>query len=330
MKNVFFGLFCALLLVACGTTREYYTPPQNIADINPSSKLPGSIVNVNNNIAVLNDGKILSYFGTQDLKVPKGYHALNIYQNEVLLANEAGFLTLLDRHTGEQLWSQDLRIEVVSASKQGNLIAAVLANNSLILIDLNEGPLFVEPLSPIYTVSDPIASPVFLDTIIVYPSLDGRLLIYSKKLRGIARDIVISSNDSFNNVIFLKISTSSMVAATDKKVIVVSANQEYSKDLEIKQVLADDKNIFILTIDGRVIKTDYQLRVVATKKYKFALFAYACIYKGEIYIFENTGYLFKLDLNLQNSVVKELDAASKLGFMENGKLYFENYIVNLK
>lgn len=330
MRQVYLLFVCALLFCACGTSRKYYEPPKDITQIEPSAKLPGYLQNINNNIAVLTDNKILSNYGLESLKLPKGYHALNIYKNEILIANKLGFLKILDKNTGKELWSQDMRVEVVSASKQGNQIAAVLANNSILLLDLSTGPVFLEPLSAIYTVNDPIASPVFLDTIIVYPSLDGRLLVFSKKLRGIARDIVISTRPNFNNVIFLKIDASHMVAATNKKILVVNANKEYSKDLEIQEVLADGKNIFILTIDGSVLKTDYKLRVVSKMKYPFAIFSYACLYKGHIYIFENTGYLFRMDLNLQNSFVRELDAASKLGFMQNGKLYFEDYIVNLK
>lgn len=320
---------CLLLFTACGTTRRYYEPPANLASEKISAKLPSSIKNINNNIAVLKNGEVLSAYGLLNIKIPAGFEVLNIYPNELLLANKSGKLLLLDTQ-GSPLWSSELGIEVVSASKKGNLIALVLANNTIMLLSLNEGPLFVEPLSTMYTVSDPIAAPVFLDTIIIYPSLDGRLLIYSKALKAIARDIVISSNDNFNNIIFLKIDLDKMIAASYKKILVISSKEQYFKDLQIKQVLADDKNIFILTIDGKVIKTDFKLRELATKKYKFALFAYACIFKGNIYIFENTGYLFKLDLNLNNGFIKELNAASKLGFMQNGKIYFEDNIVDLR
>lgn len=329
IKNLLSFIFLVLFLSACVSSKKYYEPPLSVSSVTQIKDLGTSIKNINNNIAVLNNNKILSKYGLEAIKIPKGFLVLNIYEDELIIADKKGNISILAKD-GSTKWSQNLKVEVVSASKKGDLLALILATNTIILIDIEKGPLFIEPLSVMYTVNDPIASPVFLDSIIIYPSLDGRLLIYSKAIKGIARDIIISANPNFNNIIYLRIDTDNMIVATSKKILIISSKEEFAKNIEIKQILADDKNIFILSKDGKVIKTDFKLREIASKKFKFALFAYSCLYENKLYIFENTGYLFKLDLDLNKTIIKRLEAAKNLGFMENGNLYYENKIVPLR
>ncbi|EOH5838795.1 hypothetical protein ACL91P_001752, partial [Campylobacter jejuni] len=54
------------------------------------------------------------------------------------------------------------------------------------------------------------------------------------------------------------------------------------------------------------------------------------IYNNYLYIFEKTGYLIKMNLNLDNTQVFKLsEAVDKISFMGNGKFYYGNKILDL-
>lgn len=110
------------------------------------------------------------------------------------------------------------------------------------------------------------ANPIFLDNIIVYPTLDGKILILSRNNLQVIKDVVISAENFFNNVIHLSVIGDKLIAATAKKIIVVNPARTLYLDADIKDVALSDDGIFILEKDGTIIKTDYNLRKIAEKK----------------------------------------------------------------
>ncbi|EOH3497968.1 hypothetical protein ACL15P_001758, partial [Campylobacter jejuni] len=54
------------------------------------------------------------------------------------------------------------------------------------------------------------------------------------------------------------------------------------------------------------------------------------IYNNYLYIFEKTGYLIKMNLNLNDAQVFKLsEAIDKISFMGNGKFYYGDKILDL-
>ncbi|MGM9095520.1 hypothetical protein ACTFEA_02795, partial [Campylobacter jejuni] len=78
------------------------------------------------------------------------------------------------------------------------------------------------------------ANPIFLDNIIVYPTLDGKILILSRNNLQVIKDVVISAENFFNNVIHLSVIGDKLIAATAKKIIVVSPARTLYLDADIK------------------------------------------------------------------------------------------------
>lgn len=76
---------------------------------------------------------------------------------------------------------------------------------------------------------------------------------------------MISAESFFNNVIHLDINDDKMIAATAKKVIVVSPARTLYLDADIKDIALDSNALFILEKNGNIIKTDYNLRKITKK-----------------------------------------------------------------
>lgn len=331
MKKTLLTLFCLIFLCACGTKRQYFEPKQTDGDLSYNSTLKGKIIDWNllsaklsNNTAILKNNISIDKF-----KLPKNYMLLAYQDGEYFIANNDGYLKIFDSSYNE-IYSFQFDASVVGVASSGDDLALVLANNTIVLANRSLGIKFSQTLTPAPAQDSRTANPIFLDNIIVYPTLDGKILILSRNNLQIIKDVVISAENFFNNVIYLNIIKDKLIAATAKKIIVVTPAKTLYLDADIKDVALDDEGIFILEKDGTIIKTDYDLRKIAEKKFEFAIFVKSDIYNNSLYIFEKTGYLIKMNLNLDNTQVFKLSkAVDKISFMGSGKFYYGDKILDL-
>ncbi|EAJ6153113.1 hypothetical protein CK565_04880 [Campylobacter lari] len=330
MKHFYLFIITLIFFSACGTKREYYQPTQLEQLPYNSKNINGKIVNFNNNIAQLNNNTFIDNKGNiTALKIDKNYNILNIRQEEILIADNDGNFKILNLQ-GEELFSHKFNESVVSANVDGDDIALILASNTLVYANKNLGIRMLQNLGTAYAQDSRYANPYFLNTIIIYPMLNGKLAILNKSTLKVSKEILVSSEEFFNNIIYLHVKNDTMVAATAQKIIVVTPNRTLYLNENIKEVNINDKEIFILTKDGRVIKNDYNLRKINEIKFQFALFSKSTLYNDSLYIFEKTGYLIKLNTNLKDFTVYKLnEAIDKKSFMANGKFFYHNKVLQL-
>ncbi|MCV3549147.1 hypothetical protein L8X97_06785 [Campylobacter sp. CNRCH_2013_0671h] len=330
MKHFYLFIITLIFFSACGTKREYYQPTQLEQLPYNSKNINGKIVNFNNNIAQLNNNTFIDNKGNiTALKIDKNYNILNIRQEEILIADNDGNFKILNLQ-GEELFSHKFNESVVSANVDGDDIALILASNTLVYANKNLGIRMLQNLGTAYAQDSRYANPYFLNTIIIYPMLNGKLAILNKSTLKVSKEILVSSEEFFNNIIYLHVKNDTMVAATAQKIIVVTPNRTLYLNENIKEVNINDKEIFILTKDGRVIKNDYNLRKIDEIKFQFALFSKSTLYNDSLYVFEKTGYLIKLNTNLKDFTVYKLnEAIDKKSFMANGKFFYNNKVLQL-
>ncbi|RKO64237.1 hypothetical protein CKA54_06495 [Campylobacter sp. P255] len=330
MKHFYLFIITLVFLSACGTKREYYQPTQVDPLPNSAKNINGKITSFNNNIAQLNNNAFINTTGNIiDFKLDKNYHILNAYQDEILIADDNGNFKILNLK-GEELYFYKFNESVVSASLDGDDIALVLASNSLVYANKNLGIKMLQNLGTAYAQDSRYANPYFLNTIIIYPMLNGKLAIVNKSSLKVSKEIMVSSEEFFNNIIYLHVKNDTMIAATAKKIIVVTPNRTVYLNEDIKEVNANDREIFILTKDGRIIKNDYNLRKINEVKFQFALFSKSTLHHDFLYIFEKTGYLIRLNTDLKNySVYKLSDAVDQKSFMSRDKFFYNNKVLQL-
>lgn len=330
MKKIYLTIFCLLLLVGCGTKRQYFKPTQVDGKLISNGTLKNKIIDWNLNAAKLDEGVIYKGKGIIAFKLEKNYNLLNYHDGEFITADNDGNLKIFN-NAQEEIYAYKFDSSVVSAALDGDDLALILANNTIVLANRSLGIRFSQNLTPAPAQDNRVATPIFSSQLILYPTLDGKLIVFSRNTQKILKEIVISVADFFNNVIYLNAFDDKIIAATSNKLIMVLPHKILHLNAQIKDLIVDKNYIFVLCKDGNIIKTDFELNKIVEKKFEFAIFNKAQIYERFLYIFEKNGYLIKSDLNFENITIFKLEeAVDKMSFMSNGKFYYDNKILDLK
>ncbi|HFU76230.1 MAG TPA: hypothetical protein ENK66_08300 [Arcobacter sp.] len=329
MKLFFLSLGIILFFSAC-SSREYYEPEESkFFTPNTITTTPSYIQGKNANGATLESQNIITTQGISEVALPKGFYYLNHDENTILAADSLTSLMII----GENNSTINLKRTAVAATKENNLIALVFSDNSIAIYDTNKDNfIFKEYAQHSFFNDIRIASPIILKNIILFPTLDGKVLIVDKNTNQIIRTINIDPNSQVNNVILLTAIGDTLIAATQNKIISVKDGAVKSLEFFIQNYYVSDKGIIYITKhDGTVASFDANLNELHSKKFKFAKFLTLNLDKQEnIYALELGGYLIKINPDFSKTTVYRfpLEDDEKMFAMKN-KIYFENKILYL-
>lgn len=356
--TMLWGYIClaALILAACGS-KKYYTPAQVQGTIIFDRSFSAPIATSNRYGAELKDGSLITQDGIipYNAKIPKksrflgesgGYYIFakgceSVYLIRTSVLDEQAFSnqTCSIKEQNTACAEDELEIPTtmcaLSASIKGNLLALIGSDNSMSIIDLNspkKEQKFSQKGSSVLAVNELIAAPLFLESLVIFPTLDGRLLIVSTKSFTPERNIIISSEKFFNNVIFLYGDETRIFAATPKKLISIVSGQEFSYNESIKDVLFYKGYLYALTLDGMLAQLDHTLRPVNTQKFDYAKLEGIAMANDTLYTFEtHGGYVIAVQLsNFAHKIYKTQDTfgktpPNKLNFYSKGVFYYNKY-----
>lgn len=326
MSKAFYpGVFLlALLLSGCGSKR-HFEPEELRGKVHFSGKIGSSILSTQREGAMLKDGRFITRDGIQNFTLPKGFSFLNDSERYYLAVNELGTLGLFPKNGNAGALELKFAAKPLSARIEGDLLALVLADNSLVLYQIStQKELFLEQGDHAVALNTLIASPLFLNDLILFPTLDGKLVIVDRENRKIVRNIIVHSDlgDSyFNNVIFLDVLSNRLVAATSKRIISVSPEAINVYEANIRDVLFLRERIYILTTEGQVILTDENLNVLRSLKFPFAHFS-GVLHGKQIYALEKRGYLVVLDVDLLGSSVYKMPSDIDTPVFSGGERFY--------
>lgn len=330
-KTYFISALAVFILAGCYTKREYYEPEFISSDMSFNSSLSSSLHQTSKYGAVLNDGSILLKDGQiKKLNLDKDDNFLGEYQDKLLISSiDGSFRVLLDE---DIYYTTKFKTRIVSAAINDNHLAALGTDNTIYLIDMISDQVLLEyNISPAYAIDVKMANPVFLGSIIVYPTLDGKIMIVDRAGGRILRDVVVSSEPFFNNIIFLDLFEDKMFAASATKLIAIAPDGVKYYNGQIKDVLIYSNRIYLFLKDGMVEILDLELNKLGSKNFKFAIFSGVIPKNDKLYIIEKTGYMFVTDLNLENLEIIELDSEiNKKSFTGVDAFYYDDEILELK
>ena len=325
-------ILVSVFFAGCSTKRQYFEPfDENIAGkVSFEGSLPSKIVASNYNGATLANGSIISKMGANsNFKLAKNEKFLGEFEGKFISTNEKGALKVSDE-SGNLLLDTNIDTQALSASINGDDLAVVAANNSVYLIKISSNSIVLnQKLREAYAVDSRVASPIFVEQLVVYPSLDGLLVVADRHSGRIVRNIVVSNQPFFNNSIDLKLLGDNMYATTPTKILLVSTMGNRSYNGEIRSVLFGNDRIYAFLKDGVVDMLDLNLNKIKSKKFTFALFAGAGIAGNSLNIIEKTRYLIKTDLNLENEQIFELnDEIDEKTFVNSSAFYHDDKFIN--
>jgi len=319
----------ALLFSGC-SSKKYFEPEQTFSASNASTFYGGSMVDLGRDGGTLQSGQYVGKAGVSTITLGEGYRFLNENDAYVLTGNAEGILKIIDKKTKEVVRAVSLHVPVVAASIKDGLIAYILNNNTFGIYQMADNRKVAESRSEItFAIDTRAASPMFIDSLIVMPMLDGKLIIVNASDAENAKVVYISSEKVFNNVIYLSRMGNTMVAATPKRLITLGNGGKREYKANISEVAVDNGRIYLFTKEGKVVALDSNLEAVGTSKYKFAHFATGTAFRGRVYALEQQGSLIVMNSTLTKQKIYDLGEVDEPVFITGTKLYIDGDIIEL-
>ncbi len=308
VKITFFSLFSLFFLSGC-VHKSIYEPVKVQGSVKNISAMKKHLYNVVREGGMLTNGDIITKrSGLIHFEVAKGFSFINETKNAIIVANSDGGLKIYSKPNYKLMFSKKFDNAIVSATLKDNYLAAVLENNNILLYDIKaDKVLYREALEKVITIDARAANPLFLNDLIIFPTLDGRLLIMQSDKKIVLRDVAISDKNLFNNVIFLKVNNNKLVASTASKVIVITPKNIFSYKAAIKDILYIDHKIYVFGKNGTVTLLDESLKKLDGRAFDFANFVAVGFVGNRIYMVEKQGYVISMDRDLKNIKVQKLD-----------------------
>ncbi|BCD67827.1 PQQ-binding-like beta-propeller repeat protein [Nitratiruptor sp. YY09-18] len=301
MKKVVILLLTALLFLGCSNKR-YFEPQEVAGYVDFDGTLPAKIVDVLRDGATLDNGQFISRDGLEDYKFPQNFIFLHKSGGYYIATSKCGELQVVDTKSKKLVFDKKFDMKTpVAASIKGNYLALVMSDNTLMLYDLSsQKVVYSSKQKPAIAVDTKVANPFFLDSLVIFPTLDGKLVVVDPRSAKEVRNIVVGSAEHFNNIIFLNVIDEKLIAATPNRIVSINPSFMNSLDVDLSDVLYVKERVYLLTKDGRIILTDPELNPLKQRKFPFAHFTGA-IYGEYIYVIEKGGYLLALDKDLRAS-----------------------------
>lgn len=322
MKKNLILLIITLIFASC-STKQYYKPKETTSFNKKIIDIPSYIKNINSKGATLDDNRYLDKNGISSIKLKDGFHFINNSNNDIISANKNGEVYI------NNIKHLKFKDNVIAASLDGNILALIFSNNTIAIYDLKGSRFKLKQyLEPSYLNDIRVAMPLFLNNIILFPTLDGKLLLVNKRNFEIVKTINIDPSSEINNIILLKNINSTLIVASSNIITSISQNKFIKKEIFIQSYCSDDDNIYIASLDGKILKLDSDLNILASKKYKFAKFQALSISDKNLLAIESQGYIVKLSLDFKDEKIDKISFEDdEKTFVSKSKIYFEDKLL---
>lgn len=326
MKYILVSLLSVFLFTAC-SGKKYFEPEDTSSNIELNEKsIPATIKSFNKIGATLEDNKVITKNGISQNELPKGFEFLNLTEDGRIIATN-----YIDKIL---IGNQERKVSevVVAASLRNEKLALIYSNNSMELIDINTNKTLFKEYLPISLANDTrITNPFFMGNLILFPSLNGRVIIVSSVNNEAVRNISVDPDSQFNNIIYIGVieSNQTLIVASPNRVVSISPRDVISKEYDLRDIIVNNNDIYIATIDGQIIKLNATLDQVAKKKYKYAKI-HALAFSDSLYAVESQGFLINIDENFDKDVIYDFSFDNEERMIAIGnKIYFGSDYITL-
>lgn len=326
---ILFATVFALFFGAC-SSREVYEPKLVKDDWSFQGSSEERIVDVSLDVAMLESRKVLLKDRVIDLTIEESYRLLGSSDGWVLSSNIDGQLTIDFIEDKSMKKSFNLKKTIAGASIKDDVLAVLFADNEMALYSISNASLLVKIQGTVpVAVDSKIVNPYFMNDLVLFLTLDGKIVIVNSKEKKKLRTVIVSSEENFNNVIYFNVIDNKLIAATGNKILSMAA-KEIRVSYETRNIIYDDKDIFIATKQGEIISLTPDLQVNAKVKFPFAHFLGLIVYKDKVYALEKEGYIIELSKDLLKYSVYEADVEDGYVFVAESMFYIDDEYISLE
>ncbi len=315
---------------AC-STKEVFEPKKVSNDWEKYADIEDDIVDITSNAALLDNGKILGKDGKVTIQIDsENQRVLGESDGWVLSASIDGNLTATSQKTLKLVKHFVLKKTIATAGIKDNILAVLFANNEIALYDIDSKELLFKEQGGKALANDiRIVQPYFMNDLVIFSTLDGKVIIVNSKLKKRLRTVIISSDDYFNNIIYFSIFGDKIIAASDSKILAL-AQKEVRAKFEVRNIVHDDKNIFITTKQGEIISLTPSLQVDSKVKFPFAHFLGMISDGDNLYVLEKEGYIIVVNKKTFDYTIHEVDLNDGLVFVGDKAFYVDDEKILIK
>ena len=327
--KIFTFIFLTIITIffsAC-SSKEVFEPEKVKDSWDYYGDIDEKIIDISSTAALLENRKVLIGTKTIDIEVPKDDMLLGYSDGWVISANIKGKLTL-QFSSDKSKKTFNLKRTIATASVKDDILAVLFANNEMALYSVSTQELLLKEQgnAPI-VVNSKITSPHFIDNIVLFFTLDGKVVILDAKRYKKLRTVIISSEDYFNNVIYFNVLGDKIIAATGDKILSMS-EKEVRLKYDIREVIYDDENIYVATKQGEIISLTTDLQQNKKVKFPFAHFLGLIATKDNIYALEKEGYIIELSKDLQTYNIYDVSIDDGYIFIADKVFYINDVYIS--
>ncbi len=330
LSLIAFSVGMVVLFNGC-SQKEVFKPEDVKGEWRNAGRLSDSIAQVSSSAALLDNGNLLTKQGEKKIKIPEGHRLLNAGDEWIITENSDRNIVLFPSDGTDGKVTFELKRSVAAASVQDDTLAVLFSNNEMALYSIATTKLlFKESSNASVAVDAKIANPFFLKELVLFLTLDGKIVIVNSDTKQVLRSVVVSSEEYFNNITYLNVIDNNLVASTGYGVLALSQKEAREK-YEIRNIAYTAEGIWITTKQGEVIALSPALQFKAKKKFPFAHFVGLSVQNDRVYALEKEGYMIALTKNLLAYDIYDVDLQDddKI-FVGDGRFYFDDRYINIK
>ncbi len=320
-----------LIFFSACSSKEVYTPKQVPTQWKHNDDSDKIIVDTTLDAALLQNREVLIDGQPTDIQIETDHRLISHSDGWILSASIDGDLTLQFIADKSMVEKFHLSKTIATASVKDDVLAVLFADNEMALYSIASKKLLLkEPGIAPKIVNAKIVKPYFMNDLVLFLTLDGKVVIVSVTQKKKLRSIIVSSQDNFNNIISFNVVEDKLIAMTGTKLLSF-AQKEIRVKYEIRDVLYDADNVvYITTKQGELISLTPELQVIAKVKFPFAHFLGLLSYKDKIYALEKEGYLIELSKDLLTYKVYEVDVDDGFVYVTDKIFYVGDQYISVE
>ncbi|MCF6339609.1 MAG: PQQ-like beta-propeller repeat protein [Sulfurimonas sp.] len=322
-------VFIVIVFNAC-SSKEVFEPNHVVDDWKKAGNSKVDIKNIAPEAALVEDRKVLALSKVLDIQIPENYKLLGYSDGWIISANINGDLTLTFAEDKTMVEKFKLKRTIATAGIKNDILAVLFTNNEMALYSIaNKELLLKEQGEAPVVVDSKMVKPYFRDDVVLFSTLDGKIVVINTKIKKKLRTVIVSSQEYFNNIIYFDLIDSKVIAATGNKILSL-AQKEIRENYDIRNIISDGENIFIATKQGEVISLTPDLQQNAKIKFPFAHFLGMIINNDKLYLLEKEGYLIEASKNLSKYSIYDVDVDDGYVFIDDKIFYINDEYISVK
>lgn len=322
----------ALLIILFGgcSTKKVFEPLYVDQDWSKYGSSDKEIISIGSDLAVLEDFTLMSKEGHIDMKIDEASRILAKSDGWILSSTIDGVLELQNIQNKARVEKFELKKTIAGASVSGDIVAVLFADNNMALYSLASKELLLkEQGGKSLTADYRIMNPYFMKELVLFPTLDGKVVIINTILKKKLRTVLVSTEENFNNIIFFNVIDNKIIAASGSKMFSLS-QKEVRVNFEPRDIIFEDKVLYVTTKQGEVLALTPDLQVISKIKFPFAHFLGIISHGDKLYLLEKEGYLIALDKDMYDYSVHEVDIEDGFVFAAQRSFYIGDEYISVE